>query len=189
LEPLGTLETLETELDYGKDGEGGKRLHTAPLRRPKRFGSESRRHEVAVRAEFLRTGDARTDPSRIFDIACLLCPSQLSPPARLVPSALHLATAGGLVLTPSGGKGGLMTSNLRVRFWVEAGLAALCALLAILTLFTRDWIEALTGFDPDNHNGSFEWMIVAALALVCILLSIAARADWRRLRSSALAGT
>jgi hypothetical protein len=32
-------------------------------------------------------------------------------------------------------------------------------------------------------------MIVAALALVCILLSIAARADWRRLRSSALAGT
>jgi hypothetical protein len=82
-----------------------------------------------------------------------------------------------------------MTSNLRVRFWVEAGLAALCALLAILTLFTRDWIEALTGFDPDNHNGSFEWVIVAALALVCILLSIAARADWRRLRSSALAGT
>ena len=82
-----------------------------------------------------------------------------------------------------------MTSNLRVRFWVEAGLAAMCALLAILTLFTRDWIEALTGFDPDNHNGSFEWMIVAALALVCILLSIAARADWRRLRSSALAGT
>jgi hypothetical protein len=76
-----------------------------------------------------------------------------------------------------------------VRFWVEAGLAALCALLAILTLFTRDWIEALTGFDPDNHNGSFEWMIVAVLALVCILLSIAARADWRRLRSSALAGT
>ena len=82
-----------------------------------------------------------------------------------------------------------MTSNLRVRFWVEAGLAALCALLAILTLFTRDWIEALTGFDPDNHNGLFEWMIVVALALVCILLSIAARADWRRLRSSALAGT
>ena len=82
-----------------------------------------------------------------------------------------------------------MTSNLRVRFWVEAGLAALCALLAILTLFTRDWIEALTGFDPDNHNGSFEWMIVAALALVCILLSIAARADWRRLRSPSLAGT
>jgi hypothetical protein len=80
-------------------------------------------------------------------------------------------------------------SNVRMRFWVEAGLATLCGFLAILTLFTRDWIEALTGFDPDNHNGSFEWMIVAALFLVCILLSFAARADWRRLRLSALAGT
>jgi hypothetical protein len=79
-------------------------------------------------------------------------------------------------------------SNVRIRFWIEAALAALWGFLAILTLFTRDWIEALTGFDPDNHNGSFEWMIVAALFLVCILFSIAARADWRRLRSSALAG-
>jgi hypothetical protein len=91
--------------------------------------------------------------------------------------------------TASGGKGGLMTSNVRIRFWVEAGLAALCGFLAILTLFTRDWVEALTGFDPDNHNGSFEWVIVAALLVVCILFSIAARADWRRLRSTALAGT
>jgi len=81
-----------------------------------------------------------------------------------------------------------MTSNVRIRFWVEAGLAALCGFLAILTLFTRDWVEALTGFDPDNHNGSFEWVIVAALLVVCILFSIAARADWRRLRSAALAG-
>jgi hypothetical protein len=80
-------------------------------------------------------------------------------------------------------------ANLRIRFWIETGLAALCGFLAILTLFTRDWIEALTGFDPDNHNGSFESGIVAALFLVCILLSIAARADWRRLRSSPLAGS
>jgi hypothetical protein len=82
-----------------------------------------------------------------------------------------------------------MTSNVRMRFWAEAGLAALCGFLAILTLFTRDWVEALTGFDPDNHNGSFEWMIVAALLLVCILFSIAARADWHRLGSSELTGT
>jgi hypothetical protein len=81
-----------------------------------------------------------------------------------------------------------MRSNVRTRFWVEAGFAALSGFLAILTLFTRDWVEALTGFDPDNHNGSFEWGIVAVLLLVCILFSIAARADWRRLRPSALAG-
>jgi hypothetical protein len=82
-----------------------------------------------------------------------------------------------------------MTSNVRMRFWVEAGLAALCGFLAILTLFTRDWVEALTGFDPDNHNGSFEWVIVAALFLVCLVLSVAARADWHRLRASELTGT
>jgi DNA-binding NarL/FixJ family response regulator len=80
------------------------------------------------------------------------------------------------------------TSVITMRFWVEAGLAALCGFLAILTLFTRNWIEALTGFNPDNNNGSFEWTIVAALFLVCVLLSIAARADWRRLSSSAHAG-
>ena len=85
-------------------------------------------------------------------------------------------------------KVGTIPSSVRVRFWVEAGLAALCGFLAILTLFSRDWIEALTGFDPDNHDGSFEWAIVAALFFVCILLSIAARADWHRLRSPAQAG-
>lgn len=79
-----------------------------------------------------------------------------------------------------------MTASIRARLWVEGGLAALTGFLAVLTLFTRDWIEALTGFDPDNHSGSFEWVIVAMLLLVCILLSIAARANWRRLRSSTL---
>jgi DNA-binding NarL/FixJ family response regulator len=73
------------------------------------------------------------------------------------------------------------TSVIIVRFSVEAGLAALCGFLAVLTLLTCDWIEALTGFDPDRNNGSSEWTIVAALFLACILLSIAARADWRRL--------
>ncbi len=79
-------------------------------------------------------------------------------------------------------------STVRMRFWIEAGLAALSGLLGVLTLFTRDWIEALTGFDPDKHNGSFEWAIVAAPLLVCLLLSIAARADWRRLNAFAPAG-
>ena len=85
-------------------------------------------------------------------------------------------------------KVGAITSSIRMRFWIKAGLAALCGFLAILTLFTRDWIEALTGFDPDNHDGSFEWAIITTLFLVCILLSIAARAEWRRPGSPAYAG-
>jgi hypothetical protein len=72
-----------------------------------------------------------------------------------------------------------MKSTVRARFWVEATFASLCGLLGVLTLFWRDWIEALTGFDPDHHNGSFEWIIVGGLLLVCILVSAVARAEWR----------
>jgi hypothetical protein len=83
-----------------------------------------------------------------------------------------------------------MSSAVRSRFWVEAALASLCGFLAVLTLFWRDWIEALTGFDPDHHNGSFEWLIVAALFLVCVRVGVAARGEWSRPRGAvAPAGT
>jgi hypothetical protein len=73
-----------------------------------------------------------------------------------------------------------MKRTVRLRFWLETGLAALTGALAILTLFWRDWIEALTGFDPDHHSGSAEWGIVAGLAVVSLVLFVAARAEWRR---------
>jgi hypothetical protein len=73
-----------------------------------------------------------------------------------------------------------MRANVRRRFWVEAELAVLCGFLAVLTIFTQDWIEALTGFDPDQHDGSVEWAIVAVLTFACAVLSLAARAEWRR---------
>jgi hypothetical protein len=78
-----------------------------------------------------------------------------------------------------------MTSNVRTLFWIETALASLCGFLAVLTIFSRDWIEALTGYDPDQHDGSLEWMMVAGLALVCVLLSLAARVEWRRSRATA----
>lgn len=82
-----------------------------------------------------------------------------------------------------------MKSTVRARFWLEAALASLCGFLAVLTLFWRDWIEALTGFDPDNHNGSFEWMIVAGLLVICVLVGVAARAEWRRSQPVLVPGT
>jgi hypothetical protein len=42
-------------------------------------------------------------------------------------------------------------------------LAGFCGGLAVLSIFWPDWIEALTGYDPDQHNGTVEWLIVIAL--------------------------
>jgi hypothetical protein len=36
----------------------------------------------------------------------------------------------------------------------------------VLTIFWPDWIEALTGYDPDRHDGSVEWLIVIALFFI-----------------------
>jgi hypothetical protein len=80
-----------------------------------------------------------------------------------------------------------MTFNARTLFWIEAALASLSGFLAVLTIVSRDWIEALTGYDPDQHDGSVEWMMVAGLALLCLLLWLAARAEWRRSRATTAA--
>jgi hypothetical protein len=71
-------------------------------------------------------------------------------------------------------------ANIRGRAWGEGAVALVTGAMAIVTLFWRDWIEALTGYDPDHHSGSAEWLIIAGLALVCVLASVTTRAEWRR---------
>jgi len=73
-----------------------------------------------------------------------------------------------------------MTNGLRRRFWPEAGLSVITALLFLLTLVKRDWIEALFSIDPDSHNGSLEFMIVGGLLVVTIALVSLASYEWRR---------
>jgi hypothetical protein len=73
--------------------------------------------------------------------------------------------------------------RLKRRFNIEAALAAVTAALVILTLINHEWIEVLTGWDPDKGNGSVEWAIVFVLVAACIALSLRARSDWRRLQA------
>ncbi|HXZ16453.1 MAG TPA: hypothetical protein VEH77_10855 [Roseiarcus sp.] len=77
-----------------------------------------------------------------------------------------------------------MQRNVRRLFWVEAGLAAITGVLALITPFFPDWIEAVSGWDPDQHDGSVEWMIVVGLFVVTFVLIAAARLEWRRMAAA-----
>ena len=78
-----------------------------------------------------------------------------------------------------------MRRNFRRLFWVEVVLAAITSLLALITPVFPDWIEALTGWDPDQHDGTVEWMIVVGLFVVAIGLIAAATHEWRRTTAAA----
>jgi hypothetical protein len=69
----------------------------------------------------------------------------------------------------------------KVRAQLEATVALCAGILGILTIFWHDWIEALTGWDPDHHNGSVEWLVVVGLLAVAAVMGLAARRHWRLL--------
>jgi len=72
---------------------------------------------------------------------------------------------------------------LRARVWVEMAVALSAGVLGILTIFWHDWIELLTGWDPDQHNGSVEWVLVVGLVAVAVTMGFAARRHWRLLKA------
>ena len=73
-----------------------------------------------------------------------------------------------------------MPAGLRRRFWLESGLATVTGVLAVVTVFWHDWIEAVFGVDPDKGNGSAEWLAVVVLAVITVALIAGARLEWRR---------
>jgi hypothetical protein len=66
---------------------------------------------------------------------------------------------------------------LRARTELTAALAA--GVLGIVTIFYRDWIETLTGWDPDQHGGGAEWLVVGVLLAMSAVLGLAAARHWR----------
>ena len=53
-----------------------------------------------------------------------------------------------------------MRYGLRNRFWIESILGSITGILAVVTIFWHDWIEAVFGADPDEGNGSAEWLVI-----------------------------
>ena len=78
-----------------------------------------------------------------------------------------------------------MRRNFRPLFWVEVGLAAITGLLALITPIFPDWIEFVSGWDPDQHDGSVERMIVVGLFVVTIVMVAAAAIEWQRTPATA----
>jgi hypothetical protein len=73
--------------------------------------------------------------------------------------------------------------SLRRRFWPELLSAIACGVLFLLTLVWNNWIEIVSGSDPDRHNGSLEWGILAVTSTLALTLAITARYEWRRMLS------
>ena len=72
-------------------------------------------------------------------------------------------------------------TRLKVRVRLEMAVALAAGILGLVTIFWHDWIEMLTGIDPDQHNGSVEWLIVAVLLAIAVAMGLVARRHWRLL--------
>jgi ABC-type thiamin/hydroxymethylpyrimidine transport system permease subunit len=73
--------------------------------------------------------------------------------------------------------------RLRRRLRIEVVLAVISAVLCVLTLVFPEWIEELTGLEPDAGSGALEWIIAGAFLVAAVVSAVLARRDYRRLAS------
>ena len=64
---------------------------------------------------------------------------------------------------------------------IEAVLAVVTGTLGVITIFWHDWIEILTGWDPDHHNGGVEVALIVVLLAVSVTCAALARRTYRRI--------
>ena len=65
----------------------------------------------------------------------------------------------------------LQIRNLPPRFWAQVVVGGTAGVLFVVTPFRADWIEAICGgFDPDQHSGSIEWIIIMAMLVVTLAM-------------------
>jgi hypothetical protein len=68
---------------------------------------------------------------------------------------------------------------VRHRFWAEAGLAVVNAVLVVLTIVWPAWIERAFGVDPDRASGSLEWLLIALTLGLSVAFCVGAGIEWR----------
>jgi len=75
-------------------------------------------------------------------------------------------------------------TRLKTRMTIEGLLGLASLALAVLTVVNKEWIEELTGLEPDAGSGALEWGIVIAFGLAAVLLGRMAWRDRQRLRTA-----
>jgi hypothetical protein len=83
---------------------------------------------------------------------------------------------------------GLIHPAVRWQFSATLVLGGVSAVLAVLTLIAREWIEIVFGVEPDRGSGSLEWAIVVITAVTAIVCLGYARVEWRRARVAEVTG-
>ena len=68
-----------------------------------------------------------------------------------------------------------------VRVQAARYLSVVCAALGLLTLVVPDWIEVVTRYDPDHHNGAVEAIVVVAFFLAAVVAGGYAVLESRRM--------
>jgi hypothetical protein len=67
---------------------------------------------------------------------------------------------------------------------IETTLTIISILLAVLTTISAEWIEELTGFEPDAGSGALEFGLPIVFAVAAVTFALLARHDLRRLRAA-----
>jgi hypothetical protein len=65
-------------------------------------------------------------------------------------------------------------------FWVETLLALGNAILVVMTVLWKEWIEIVFNVDLDAGSGALEWAIVGVTLLLTLVFVALAGSTWRR---------
>jgi len=79
-----------------------------------------------------------------------------------------------------------MDRQLRIRSGIEIGLAVIAVVLFVVTLVSAEWIEELTGWEPDGGSGALEWLIAGAFLVAAIVFASMGVRTGRRRRALAI---
>jgi hypothetical protein len=61
-------------------------------------------------------------------------------------------------------------SKISLLMCAEIALCAVTGFLYVTTPLSPDWIERVSGWDPDQHTGLVEWIVVMALLVATLYL-------------------